>query len=214
MIPALLAAYACVAKSVVAADEPEHGREVDDRAAAGLAEARDRVLAAEEDALQVAVEDGVPACLRARRRSGRRRGRVPLIPAPLKTTSSRSGAAKIRATSGSCVRSPSSRSTPITVAPASSKARTTALPIPPAAPVTSATLPVHADSRARAAQPPRRSRARRGSGPRSTARIASCFASPPATATVRARRRPSSESASAGSGSSTEPSGPNTCTRT
>ena len=50
---------------LVAADEAEHRRDVDDRAAAGRAQPRDRVLAAEEDALQVRVEHRVPRLLGA-----------------------------------------------------------------------------------------------------------------------------------------------------
>ena len=47
----------------VAADEPEDARQVHDRAAAGRPEARDGVLAAQVDALEIRREDGVPRLL-------------------------------------------------------------------------------------------------------------------------------------------------------
>ena len=51
---------------VVAAHEAEHGGEVHDGPATGGAEKRHRVLAAEEDALQVRGEYSVPRLFRAR----------------------------------------------------------------------------------------------------------------------------------------------------
>ena len=49
----------------VRADEAEDGAEVDDRTAAAATKGRDRVLRAEEDALQVRIQHGVPRFLRA-----------------------------------------------------------------------------------------------------------------------------------------------------